>query len=113
MTLVESGIGNRTLFEGGYNDTFTVRLGSRPTGSVALTVQASNATDVPVSLTTLSFDNSSSSWQMAQTVTVLVEEDDIADDKVTSMFTVSVNTGSTTDVKYGPGLCRQHDGDHD
>ena len=99
LTIVESGSGT-TAVEGGDNDTFTVRLASRPTGSVVLSVQANNSADVSVNPTTLSFDNSSSSWQTAQTVTVSAVNDAVDDDNVTSTITVSVNTSSTTDGKY-------------
>ena len=99
LTVVESG-GGTTAVEGGDNDTFTVRLASRPTGSVVLSVQASNSADVSVNPTTLSFDNGSSSWQTAQIVTVSAVNDAVDDDNVTSTITVSVNTSSTTDGKY-------------
>ena len=99
LTVMESGSGT-TAVEGGDNDTFTVRLASRPTGSVVLSVQSSNSADVSVNPTTLSFDNSSSSWQTAQTVTVSAVNDAVDDDNVTSTITVSVNTSSTTDGKY-------------
>ena len=69
-------------------------------GSVTLTVQADNSTDVSVSPGTLSFDNSSSSWQTAQTVTVSAVNDAVDDDNLTSTITVSVDTGNTADAKY-------------
>tara|TARA_E500000178_G_scaffold189620_1_gene187704 strand:- start:320 stop:1177 length:858 start_codon:yes stop_codon:yes gene_type:complete len=99
LTVVESGSGTSAT-EGGNNDTFTVRLASRPIGSVLLTVQADNSTDVSVSPTTLSFDNGSSSWQTAQTVTVSAVNDTTEDGNVTSKITVLVDTDNTTDSKY-------------
>ena len=65
-----------------------------------LTVQADNSTDVSVSPTTLSFDNGSSSWQTAQTVTVSAVNDTTEDGNVTSTITVLVDTNNTADSKY-------------
>ena len=61
-----------TLREGG-RTTYTVRLATRPTGSVTVRPSVTGDADVTVSPASLGF--SSSSWKRARTVTVRAEED--------------------------------------
>ena len=85
-----------TVPEGGANS-YTLVLGSRPTGDVTVGVTLPAGTDLTLDKTTLTFtvDN----WDVAQTVTVTAAEDDdgVTDAGVTLTHTVSGGGyGSTT-----------------
>ena len=85
-----------TVPEGGAN-WYTLVLGSRPTGDVAVGVTLPAGTDLTLNKTTLTF--TSTNWDTAQTVTVTAAEDDdgVTDAEVTLTHTVSGGGyGSTT-----------------
>ncbi|MBF2755615.1 MAG: hypothetical protein ISN29_10225 [Gammaproteobacteria bacterium AqS3] len=76
-----------SLMEGG-SATFPVRLTTRPTGTVTVTLGAPSNPDVTVSPSSLSF--TPSRWNRAQLVTLLAAEDeDSADDTATISLTSS------------------------
>ena len=85
-----------TVPEGGANS-YTLVLGSRPTGDVTVGVTLPTGTDLTLDKTTLTF--TSTNWDVAQTVTVTAAEDDdgVTDAGVTLTHTVSGGGyGSTT-----------------
>ena len=93
---VSSSAQTLTVPEGGANS-YTLVLGSRPTGDVTVGVTLPAGTDVTLDKTSLTFtvDN----WDTAQTVTVTAAEDDdgVTDAGVTLTHTVSGGGyGSTT-----------------
>ena len=93
---VSSSTQTLTVPEGGANS-YTLVLGSRPTGDVTVGVTLPAGTDLSLDKTSLTFtlDN----WDDAQTVTVTAEEDDdgVTDAGVTLTHTVSGGGyGSTT-----------------
>ena len=93
---VSSSAQTLTVPEGGA-DSYTLVLGSRPTGDVTVGVTLPAGTDLTLDKTTLTF--SSTNWDVAQTVTVTAAEDDdgVTDAGVTLTHTVSGGGyGSTT-----------------
>ena len=85
-----------TVPEGGANS-YTLVLGSRPTGDVTVGVTLPTGTDLTLDKTTLTF--TSTNWDVAQTVAVTAAEDDdgVTDAGVTLTHTVSGGGyGSTT-----------------
>ena len=93
---VSSSTQTLTVPEGGSNF-YTLVLGSRPTGDVAVGVTLPAGTDLSLSGTTLTF--TTNDWDTAQTVTVTAEEDDdgVTDAVATLMHTISGGGyGSTT-----------------
>ena len=93
---VSSSTQTLTVPEGGSNF-YTLVLGSRPTGDVAVGVTLPAGTDLSLSGTTLTF--TTETWDTAQTVTVTAEEDDdgVTDAVATLMHTISGGGyGSTT-----------------
>ena len=93
---VSSSTQTLTVPEGGANS-YTLVLGSRPTGDVAVGVTLPTGTDLTLDKTTLTF--TSTNWDTAQTVTVTAAEDDdgVTDAGVTLTHTVSGGGyGSTT-----------------
>ncbi|MCW2829787.1 MAG: hypothetical protein JWP31_479 [Aeromicrobium sp.] len=64
--------GGVAVTEGGATDSFTVRLNSRPTGTVTVTISGSE-TQVTRSTSTLTFDRTT--WNVAQAVTVTAVND--------------------------------------
>ena len=93
---VSSSTQTLTVPEGGSNF-YTLVLGSRPTGDVAVGVTLPAGTDLRLSGTTLTF--TTNDWDTAQTVTVTAEEDDdgVTDAVATLMHTISGGGyGSTT-----------------
>ena len=90
----------RTTEDGG-TDTFTVELGSEPTGNVVLAVASGNTSEGTVSPSSLTFTDST--WSTAQTVT-LTGVDDAPDNSVDGdqdyTVTLTVNTTSTADATY-------------
>ena len=83
--------------EEGESDTYTVVLGSQPSGDVTVTIGGNTDTDVSLSETTLTFTDQS--WATAQTVTVTAEHDGDAvdEDDVTLTHTVASATDATYD----------------
>ena len=75
--------------EGG-RETYTVVLGSQPTGDVTVEMAASGDEDVTVSLESLTFTDSN--WETAQTVTVSADGDEDGDDD-TAKITHTVGGG--------------------
>ena len=93
---VSSSTQTLTVPEGGANS-YTLVLGSRPTDDVAVGVTLPPDTDLTLDKTTLTF--TSTTWDVAQTVTVTAAEDDdgVTDAGVTLTHTVSGGGyGSTT-----------------
>ena len=93
---VSSSTQTLTVPEGGANS-YTLVLGSRPTGDVTIGVTLPAGTDLTLDKTTLTF--TSTNWDVAQTVAVTAAEDDdgVTDVGVTLTHTVSGGGyGSTT-----------------
>ena len=93
---VSSSAQTLTVPEGGANS-YTLVLGSRPTGDVTVGVTLPAGTDLTLNKTSLTF--TSTNWDVAQTVTVTAAEDDdaVTDAGVTLTHTVSGGGyGSTT-----------------
>ena len=93
---VSSSAQTLTVPEGGANS-YTLVLGSRPTGDVTVGVTLPAGTDLTLNKTTLTF--TADNWDDAQTVTVTAAEDDdaVTDAGVTLTHTVSGGGyGSTT-----------------
>ena len=93
----------RTTEDGG-TDTFTVELGSEPTGNVVLAVVSSDTAEGTVSVSSLTF--TATSWETAQTVTLTGVDDnpddpaDPADGDQDYTVTLTVNQPSTADTRY-------------
>ena len=90
----------RTTEDGG-TDTFTVELGSEPTGNVVLAVVSSDTAEGTVSVSSLTFTDST--WNEKQTVTLTGVDDnpdDPADGDQDYTVTLTVNTVSTADATY-------------
>ena len=87
----------RTTEDGG-TASFTVKLGSEPTGDVVLGVASSDTTEGTVSASSLTFTDST--WSTAQTVTLAGVDDSAADGNRNYTVTLTVNTVSTADAKY-------------
>ena len=85
-----------TVSESGSSDSFTVVLNTQPSSNVVLSVSRSDASEVSVAPTTLTFtpDN----WNTAQTVTVTGVDDAGVDGNQTSTVTVSVVDGQSDDA---------------
>ena len=90
----------RTTEDGG-TATFTVKLGSEPTGDVVLGVASSDPAEGTVSASSLTF--TATTWSTAQTVT-LTGVDDAPANRVDGdrryTVTLTVNQGSTADAIY-------------
>ena len=82
--------------EAGGTATFTVRLNTKPTADVTITLTSSNPAEGSASPTTLTF--TTSNWNSAQTVTITGVDDDVDDDNVA--YTIVTNPASSTDGKY-------------
>lgn len=63
--------------EGGLQDSFTVRLDSRPTANVVFTVSSSNPAEVTTSVSMLTF--TADNWNAPQTITLTGQNDDVQD----------------------------------
>ncbi len=83
-----------SLAEGGSAGSYTVVLDSQPTSSVVITL-ATSTTEVTLSATTLTF--ATTTWNIAQTVTVTPVDDALADGLTTTTIT---HTVSATDTDY-------------
>ena len=76
-----------TINEGG-SGTYTVRLGTVPTGDVTVTIGGTSGTDLSLNNTTLTFDTNT--WNSAQTVRVTANQDpDTANDSATLTHTAT------------------------
>ena len=86
----------------GASDGYTVVLRSQPTGEVTVAVSVPEGTDVTVDEATLTF--TSSTWEEAQTVTVVAAEDDdaLADEAVTLTHQVSGGDYGSNGVSAEP-----------
>ena len=87
--------------EGGRTATFTVELGSEPTGNVVLAVASGNTSEGTVSPASLTFTDST--WSTAQTVTLTGVDDapdNPADGDQDYTVTLTVNQPSTADAIY-------------
>ena len=98
FTITQSN-GSTTVTEStSSTDTFTVVLGSEPTGSVILNIVASDNTEATVAPSSLTF--TSSNWSTTQTVTVKGVSDSVDDGDQNSTITLSVDIGNTLDPAY-------------
>ena len=82
--------------EEGASDTYTVVLGSQPTGDVTVTIGGNTGTDVSLDKTTLTFTDQD--WATAQTVTVTAAHDNDTLDEDDVILTHSV--ASADDSNY-------------
>lgn len=73
IIIAETG-GSTAVVEGGATDTYTVKLGSQPTGNVTVTI---TGTQVSASLTPLTF--TTANWASEQTITVSAVQDSVAE----------------------------------
>ncbi len=80
--------------EGGDSTSYTLMLGSRPTGPVTLTVTNPDATAVTLSATSLTF--TTDNWNSARTVTVSSVEDTDTDHETVQL----THTATSTDPGY-------------
>ena len=76
--------------------TFTVVLDSEPTASVSIGVSSSDTTEGTVSSTTLMF--TSTTWNNAQTVTVMGVDDNVDDDD--QAYMIELAAAVSTDMNY-------------
>lgn len=83
--LVQNVTGN-TVTEGGSTQTFEVVLSMPPTNDVSVDISVDDATELSVSVGTLTF--TSGNWDVPQTVTVTGVDDAIADGNVSSNVTL-------------------------
>ncbi len=77
-------------------ESFTVQLGSAPTGTVVIDVSSDNTTEGTVSVNQLTFDESN--WNDPQTVTVTGVNDDVDDDDINYQIDLDINTSGTDDL---------------
>ncbi len=82
--------------EAGGTATFTVVLGSQPTGDVTIGLSSSDATEGTVAPTSLTFTNGN--WNLAQTVTVTGVDDLIVDGSVA--YTINTAAATSSDSNY-------------
>jgi hypothetical protein len=85
-----------TVSEAGTTDSFTVVLNTQPSSNVVLSVTRSDASEVSVAPTTLTF--TPGNWNTAQTVTLTGVDDAGVDGNQTSTVTVSVVDGQSDDA---------------
>lgn len=83
--------------ETGTSDTFTVVLTSAPTANVSIAVASSDPGEATVAPTTIEF--TPANWNVARTVTVTGQDDDIADGAVA--YQVTLGPVSSADPAYG------------
>lgn len=92
-TLVESG-GSTQVTEGGSNDTYTLRLNTQPQGTVTVTLSTDSqitANPTPLLFTT-------TTWSVAQVVTVAAANDSFAEGSMTSVVSHNVAGGGYESV---------------
>ncbi len=92
---VTTTVTSLSLAEGGSNGTYTVVLSAAPTQTVYINLTTSSA-EASISPTSLTF--SSTTWNVAQTVTVSPVDDNYIDGSQTTTIT---HTVSTTDTNFG------------
>lgn len=77
-------------------NTFTVVLSSQPTADVSIPVSSNNPSEGTASPTSLTF--TPGNWNSAQTVTVIGEDDDLADGNTS--YTIILGAAQSTDQTY-------------
>jgi hypothetical protein len=82
--------------EAGGTASFTVRLNSQPTASVAIPVASSNPAEGTVSTASLTF--STANWNVAQTVTVTGVDDQVQDGNIA--YTIQLAAAASGDPRY-------------
>ncbi|MDA1017898.1 MAG: hypothetical protein O3A00_26005, partial [Planctomycetota bacterium] len=87
--------GTTTVIESGTSDTFDVVLDVQPDSDVVLSVSSGDTGEATVSPATLTF--TSANWNVAQTVTITGEDDDIIDGEQTTVVTVAVVVAASDD----------------
>lgn len=78
-----------SLTEDGSSDPFTVALTSRPTSDVIVHINVSDASEVSVNVSTLTF--TSSNWDVPQTVTATGVDDALVDGLISSSIVLSTD----------------------
>lgn len=99
FSITETG-GSTSVDESGTTDTFTVVLGTAPSGNVVFDLTDNDTDNSEISYTPTSLTFTTGNWNTAQTVTVTGQNEVIDDGNQTSSITVAVNTGSTADAGY-------------
>ena len=88
--------GNATIVsESGTSDTIQVTLTAQPDTEVTLLVTASDASEVAIDRTALTF--TSANWDTPQTITVTGRDDDLVDGSVVSTVTLSIDDEDSDD----------------
>lgn len=82
--------------EAGVTSTFTVVLGSEPTGTVIIPLSSSDGTEGSISTSSLTFDPAN--WDTVRTVIVTGIDDDIDDGTIA--YTINLTATSSTDPNY-------------
>ncbi|MGE0078543.1 MAG: Ig-like domain-containing protein [Bacteroidales bacterium] len=85
-----------TTTEGGGTANFTIKLNSKPTQNVLISLSSSNTNEGNVSPASITF--TPSDWDNAQTVTVTGVNDDVDDGNIS--YTIITSNVSSTDTKY-------------
>ncbi len=87
--------GLQTTEDGG-QATFTIRLNSKPTASVSISLSSSDVTEGTVNPSSVTF--TTVNWNAPQTVTVTGVDDNLDDDNIT--YTITTAAASSSDTKY-------------
>ncbi len=82
--------------EAGGTATFTVKLNSKPTADVTISIASSNPAEGTINPTSLTF--TPTGWNTPQTITITGVNDDVDDDNVA--YTIITNPATSTDTKY-------------
>lgn len=102
LTVVAAPVLNTT--EGGGTATFTIRLTSRPTADVTITVASTVPAEGGVDNGTLTFLTTGTSWSTPQTVTVRGVNDDVDDGDQPYQFTINATSTDPNYVRSVPNL---------
>ncbi len=94
FTVTES-FGDTETAETATTDDFTVVLDAEPNSNVVIDVSSDDTGEVQVDKTSLTF--TTANWNVAQTVTVTGQDDDIIDGTQTATVTMSIDAASTDD----------------
>ncbi|MEZ5105799.1 MAG: HYR domain-containing protein, partial [Draconibacterium sp.] len=78
------------------SDSFTVELGSAPTGTVVIAVSSDDTTEGTASVSQVTFN--SSNWDTPQTITVTGVNDDVDDDDISYHVNLAIDQASTDDL---------------
>ena len=78
------------------SDSFTVELGSAPTGTVVISVSSDDTTEGTTSVSQITFN--SSNWDTPQTITVTGVNDDVDDDDISYHVNLAIDQASTDDL---------------